>query len=118
MTQIKTKRVYEASSPDDGYRVLVDRLWPRGMKKENLKDDEWEKGIAPSTDLREWYHADEANRWNEFEALYIKELEHSPEMKDFIERIKQYPVVTLLFAAKDTVHNQAVILQKYMEENI
>lgn len=116
MTQIKIKRVYEPEEQSDGYRVLVDKLWPRGISKEELPYDDWAKGITPSTGLREWFHVDEEGRWEEFKKRYIDELNASPDMKDFIRRIKEKPVVTLLFASKNAVHNHALILQDYIEK--
>lgn len=118
MIQIKLKRVYEELSEVDGYRVLVDRLWPRGMKKEHLKMDEWAKGLTPSTDLRKWFHVDMAGRWKAFEAIYRKELEASDVAKEFIGRIKTYQVVTLLYASKDPVHNHARILKTFLDEEL
>ena len=107
MTQIKIKRVYEEPADTDGYRVLVDRLWPRGMKKEYLKYDVWEKDITPSPDL--------AGHWKEFAAMYEKELEGSAAVKEFLTKIASYKVVTLLYASKEPVYNHARILQQYLE---
>ena len=115
MTQIKLKRVYDDYDKNDGFRVLVDRLWPRGIKKENLHYDLWEKGIAPSTELREWFHQDIDNRWNEFSRLYKKELEYSEEAKKFSEEIKKYSVTTLLYAAKDETHTHAKVIKEFLE---
>lgn len=77
MTQIKLKRIYEDPEPTDGYRIFVDRLWPRGMKKEAVHFDLWEKDITPSPELRGWFHQAPDERWNEFAALYRKELNGS-----------------------------------------
>lgn len=104
------KRIYEPVSKDDGYRVLVDRLWPRGLSKEKAKVDVWLKDIAPSDSLRKWF-GHEPSKWEEFEKRYKKELgekkELLSELKDFE---KKHTKVTLLYGAKDTVHNQAVVL--------
>ena len=81
MTQINIKRVYETPSSNDGYRVLVDRLWPRGMKREYLKYDYWAKELTPSNDLRKWFHADVEKRWGAFADMYQKELERSHAVK-------------------------------------
>ena len=111
---IKIKRVYDDISQQDGKRVLVDGVWPRGIKKEDLEHDEWMKDIAPSTDLRKWFDHD-ADKWNEFKKKYKKEL------KDYKEDLKQLKKdsdghnVTLLFAAKDEEHNQAVVIKEYVE---
>lgn len=118
MTQIKIKRVYEDPEESDGYRILVDRIWPRGMKKECLKFDDWEKGITPSPDLRSWFHEDIPAHWKEFEAMYQKELNQSAAMKEFIEKIKPYKTVTLLYASKEPVYNHARILQNYLEAHL
>ena len=115
MTQIKIKRVYEEPADTDGYRVLVDRLWPRGMKKEYLKYEVWEKDITPSPDLRKWFHGDIAGHWKEFAAMYEKELEGSAAVKEFLTKIASYKVVTLLYASKEPVYNHARILQQYLE---
>lgn len=116
MTKLKLKRVYDDYSPDDGYRVLVDKLWPRGVKKESLKFDEWNKVITPSTTLRKWYHDDMKNRWNEFKTYYLRELNESQAVSAFIDSIKQYPEVTLLYASKDKEQNHALILKSYIDE--
>ena len=116
MTRINIKRVYEQPDAADGYRVLADRLWPRGMKKENLKYDLWAKDITPSTSLRMWFHEDPAERWKDFAAMYRKELSESPAVKEFVEQMSKYPVVTLLYASRDKEHNHARILQEYLQE--
>lgn len=115
MTQIKIKRVYEDPAKSDGYRVLVDRLWPRGMKKEMLKYDYWAKEATPSSGLRAWYHEDPEGRRDAFTLKYKEELDNSPSVKDFIAKISVYDTVTLLYAAKDTVNNHAVILKAYID---
>lgn len=115
MVRVRIKRVYEDFSETDGYRVLVDKLWPRGIKKEWLKYDYWAKGITPSTTLRQWFHEDMEGHWDKFVELYQKELETSQAMADFMTHIKPYPVVTLLYASKEPVHNHAKILQDYLE---
>ena len=118
MTQVRIKRVYEAPEAEDGYRVLVDRLWPRGMKKEFLKYDLWEKDITPSPSLRKWFHADITGRWDRFVALYHKELDESVEVKAFQQLIWEYPVVTLLYASKEPIYNHARLLQEYFQKQV
>lgn len=118
MVQVRIKRVYDDYSEADGYRVLVDKLWPRGIRKEWLKYDYWAKGVTPSTALRKWFHEDSEGHWNEFVELYQKELEASPEVADFLLHIKPYPVVTLLYASKEPVHNHARILRDYLETHL
>lgn len=112
---IQIKRVYEAPDPKDGYRVLVDRLWPRGVKKESLKADEWAKDLAPSTGLRQWYDH-QPDRFEEFTKKYRKELASNPDSLDHILRIAETQPVTLLYSAKDTQHNQAVVLCDFLKK--
>lgn len=116
MTTINLKRIYEAPSPDDGYRVLVDRVWPRGMTKEKADIDVWAKDIAPSTDLRKWFGHDPA-KWNDFQKRYREELEGSKSaLKELISKAKANgDRLTLLYGAKDEEHNQAVVLHKVMQ---
>lgn len=116
MTQVKIKRVYEAEAPTDGYRVLVDKLWPRGMRKETLHYDLWAKNITPSTPLREWYHQDEKENWNGFREKYLEELRVNPDMEDFLDEIRDEKTVTLLYASKNAAENHALILQEYLEK--
>lgn len=111
---IKIKRVYDDISQQDGKRVLVDGVWPRGIKKENLEHDEWMKDIAPSTDLRKWFDHD-ADKWDEFKKKYKKELkDHKEDLKQ-LKKDSDGHNVTLLFAAKDEEHNQAVVIKEYVE---
>ncbi len=117
MTAIKIKRVYEKQAKSDGLRVLVDRLWPRGMKKEDLHYDLWEKEIAPSPALRKWYHEDMVGRWSEFTKKYRKELDKFEAVKAFLEKIQPLHTVTLLYAAKDETQNHAIVLQDFLERN-
>lgn len=112
MTDIKIKRAYEEAAPADGYRILVDRLWPRGVSHERLDCKQWAKNIAPSNDLREWFHEDPDHRWNEFMTRYRDELKASPDFVPFVNEISQYPVVTFVYGAHDELHNNAVILRE------
>lgn len=118
MTQIRIKRVYEEPDATDGYRVLVDRLWPRGIKKEHLKYDVWEKDITPSPELRKWFHEDQAEHWEEFAAMYRKELENSEAALRFIDTIKHHHTITLLYASKAPIYNHARILQRFLQEHL
>lgn len=118
MTKIKLKRVFDKHEEHDGLRVLVDRLWPRGIKKEALHYDIWEKEIAPSTVLRKWVHADKGTRWIEFTALYQAELNQSEFLRIFIEKIRHYEIVTLLYATRDEIQNHAVILKNVLESRL
>lgn len=111
MTEIALKRAYEPASESDGYRVLVDRLWPRGLSHETLHYDLWAKEIAPSTDLREWYHLDPDHRWDEFAERYVDELHANPDFLTFVHRLSEHKKVTLLYGSHDTEHNNAAVLR-------
>ncbi len=115
MTRVRIKRVYEAPAPEDGYRVLVDKLWPRGVRKDALHYDLWAKEITPSSELRAWYHADPQTRWPEFRRRYIKELHGSQAVQEFVRRIAGKDTVTLLYASKNAAENHALILQEFLE---
>ncbi len=116
--QLKLKRAYETAQTTDGYRVLVDRLWPRGISKEKAHFDLWEKDLAPSTDLRKWFGHDPA-KWGEFKRKYIVELNHNKGAVDaFLSVLKKQATVTLIYAAKDTEHNEAVVLKDYLQEHL
>lgn len=114
---IKTKRVYEKKETSDGFRVLVDRLWPRGIKKEDAGIDLWLKEIAPSDGLRKWFnHIPE--RWNEFKKKYFKELEELPNKKEIFAQITNHlsnSDITLLYSAKDNKYNNAIALKEYLQ---
>lgn len=110
---VKVKRVYEEASPDDGYRVLVDRLWPRGVSKEKAKLDLWLKEVGPSDELRKWFGHEPA-KYDEFKKRYFKELDVSPAAKELKSLIKEHKAVTLLYSAHDEQHNQATALQEYL----
>lgn len=110
---MRIKRIYDPPSRDDGKRILVDRLWPRGVRKEAAKIDEWLKEIAPSAELRKWFGHDPA-RWEEFRKRYAKELK---ENKNLLERLREESkkeTLTLLFAAKDTEHCNAVVIREIL----
>ncbi len=111
---LKLKRVYDDVSQQDGKRILVDGVWPRGIKKEDLEHDEWYKDIAPSTDLRKWFDHD-ADKWEEFKKKYKKELKNQKELVEQIKEDADGHNVTLLYAAKDTEHNQAVVIKEYID---
>jgi uncharacterized protein YeaO (DUF488 family) len=113
---IRIKRVYEKSSKEDDWRVLVDRLWPRGMKKEDAKIDLWMKEIAPSDALRKSFHHD-ALKWPIFEKKYKVELTKKKEQLAELKKLeKEHGTLTLLFGAKDEEHNQAAVLAKTLKE--
>jgi uncharacterized protein YeaO (DUF488 family) len=111
---ISLKRAYEAPSPEDGYRVLVDRIWPRGVSKEDAKLDEWKKDIAPSDELREQFH-DGTLSWGDFRNHYLSELKkYREELRELAERAAEEQV-TLVFGSKDLEHNNAVVVKQYLE---
>lgn len=112
---IRIKRVYEEPSEDDGLRILVDRLWPRGLSKAKAKVDRWEKDLAPTTELRRWFGHDPV-KWEEFLQRYRAELEGKEEALARLRREANDGTVTLLYAAKDEEHNNAVALKRYIEE--
>jgi uncharacterized protein YeaO (DUF488 family) len=111
---IAVKRVYEAPAADDGLRVLVDRLWPRGLTRQKLSADLWLREVAPSTHLRRWYGHD-ARRWNEFRERYREELGRSPRALRTLRELRRRSRVTLLYAARSE-HNHAVVLRDYLDE--
>lgn len=116
MKSINIKRVYDDKSDDDGYRVFIDRLWPRGVKKEDAHFDEWLKDLAPSTELRKWFdHAPE--RFEEFKKRYKKELEEHKEELDKLRNRAKSKKITLLYAAKDKEMNNAVVMKEVLEES-
>lgn len=109
---VNIKRIYETASKADGERILVDRLWPRGMKKEEAELDSWNKAVAPSPELRKWFgHVPE--RYNEFRNRYLVELHHN----EAVQKLRVVSIgktVTLLYAAKDEQHNHALVLQEFL----
>jgi uncharacterized protein YeaO (DUF488 family) len=111
---VKLKRVYDPPKPTDGFRVLVDRLWPRGVSKSSARIDLWLKEIAPSAALRKWFGHD-ALKWDAFRARYFRELQKNPKAVAQLNEIIRNGPVTLLFAAKDQEHNNAVALKEYLE---
>jgi len=114
---LKTKRVYEPSTPSDSTRFLVDRLWPRGIKKEELKMKAWLKDVAPSPELRKWF-AHDPDKWTEFKKRYRAELKSNPDSWHPILEAAEQGDVTLLYSARDTEHNSAVLLKAFLEEQI
>ncbi len=111
---IRLKRAYDAPEPDDGCRVLVDRLWPRGITKEDAHIDLWLKDIAPSNELRKWFNHD-PERWGEFRQRYRAEIEQQPEtMEQLMAEIRKGRI-TLVYGAKDEQHNNAVALKEFVE---
>ena len=115
--QLETKRIYEVPSKDDGYRLLVDRLWPRGISKEDAKLDEWLKEIAPSIELRKWVDHG-PDKFEEFAERYKVELTNKEEAVSHILEMKKKKQVMLLYAAKDEIHNHAKVLKDFLDEQV
>jgi len=112
---VKVKRVYEHPDPADGYRILVDRVWPRGVGRERAAVDLWLREAGPSTELRTWFGHD-PERFEEFERRYRAELDGSEPLKELKDAVGQNRTVTLVYSAKDEEHNQAVVLKKLLEQ--
>ena len=120
MYQLQTKRIYAENADTDGFRILTDRLWPRGISKERAAIDLWAKDIRPSTYLRKWFNHEEA-LYPKFREQYRDELEKNPDKDDFIKTVKEQLTkdnVTLLFGAKEEKLNQATVLKEWLEEKM
>lgn len=112
---IRTKRIYEAPDGEDGFRILVERLWPRGVRKERAAVDLWLRDAGASPALRQWFGHDPA-KWGDFVDKYVHELSGKPEVIDRLAALaREHPMITFLFAAKDEEHNNAVALKQYLE---
>lgn len=114
---IGLKRAYEPASSHDGKRFLVERLWPRGIKKENLKLDGWLKDVAPSTELRKWFAHDPA-KWNDFRKRYFEELKQNPESWQPLVTAAKKGTITLIFSSHDQEHNNAVALKQFLQNKL
>jgi uncharacterized protein YeaO (DUF488 family) len=113
---IKLKRVYEEPAKADGERILVERLWPRGLSKERAKVSLWLKEIAPSPELRKWFGHD-PDKWNEFRSRYTKELKGKKELTELLKRKAREGMITLVYAARDEEHNSALILKQFLQKD-
>jgi uncharacterized protein YeaO (DUF488 family) len=114
---LRLKRAYEPASPSDGYRILIDRLWPRGVSRERARLDAWDKYLAPSTELREWF-AHEPERFEEFRRRYVEELRpRRARIAELRRRAREGPV-TLVYSARDTEHNDAVVLAEVLRRGL
>ncbi|WP_335976741.1 DUF488 domain-containing protein [Acinetobacter calcoaceticus] len=113
---IQIKRIYSAAESTDGKRILVDRLWSRGISKENAHLNLWLKEVAPSNELRKWFHAATPDHWQEFKQRYLEELETNPAVKELHEIASKHKL-TLLYSAKDLENNHAIILNEYLLNN-
>jgi uncharacterized protein YeaO (DUF488 family) len=114
---IQVKRAYDPVSAHDGARFLVERLWPRGVRKEDLHIEAWVKDVAPSTELRKWFQHD-PTKWNRFRQRYFRELDKHREVWDPLLNRARSEHVTLIYSARDTEHNNAVALQEFLEKQI
>jgi uncharacterized protein YeaO (DUF488 family) len=112
--KVEMKRVYEEPGRADGMRILVDRLWPRGLSKERARVDLWLKEVAPSTELRKWFSHD-PSKWTEFQARYRQELRSKTQLLDLLKKAAAKRHITLLYGAKDEVHNEAVVLNSLLQ---
>jgi uncharacterized protein YeaO (DUF488 family) len=111
--EIRIKRIYDPPARSDGERILVDRLWPRGIKRDDAELDAWLKDVAPSAALRRWFGHD-PQKWTEFKRRYIAELTHNPAAAELRKAVAASKSVTLLFAAKDNLHNNAAVLRDFL----
>jgi uncharacterized protein YeaO (DUF488 family) len=114
---ILLKRAYERATPKDGKRFLIERLWPRGVKKSALPLDDWLKDVAPSTELRKWFSHDPA-KWGEFQSRYRAELEHQPQFWRPLLNAARNRTITLVFSSHDVEHNNAVVLKEFLESQL
>lgn len=115
MGQVDIKRVYEQAADEDGVRILVDRLWPRGVSKERAALSGWLKDVAPSPDLRRWWHHD-PDRFEDFARRYRTELDDNPALEDMLSIVREHDRTTLVYAAKDPAVNHALILRDYIRQ--
>jgi uncharacterized protein YeaO (DUF488 family) len=114
--KIKIKRVYEHPEKDDGLRILVDRLWPRGLTKKKASVDLWLKDIAPSTELRKWF-AHDPDKWKRFRARYQTEIRNNHELIKVLKQKASEGTITLIYGARDQKHNEALVLKQFLEES-
>jgi uncharacterized protein YeaO (DUF488 family) len=117
LTMIQVKRAYESPNKEDGERFLVERLWPRGVKKQSLQVEAWLKDVAPSTELRQWFQHDPA-KWSEFRQRYFRELEKHPDAWQALLARARRDRVTLVYSAHDAEHNNAVALKEFLDQKI
>lgn len=113
-TTIKIQRIYDDSLKNDGKRILIDGLWPRGLAKDKAAIDEWAKELAPTSELRKWF-GHKPERWREFQKKYLDELEKNKAVEVFIKTHQKAKKLTLLYASKDEKHNHAVVLRQFLE---
>ena len=114
--KIKIKRVYDSPEKDDGFRILVDRLWPRGLTKEKAAADFWLKEIAPTTELRKWF-AHDPDKWKRFRGRYETEIAHNPDLITVLKEKARKGTITLIYGARDEKHNEALVLKQFLEKD-
>jgi uncharacterized protein YeaO (DUF488 family) len=114
---VRTKRVYEEPMPGDGFRILVDRVWPRGISRERARLDEWDRTLSPSTRLREWFRHD-PSRFEEFRTRYLEELRGQRDRLAELRTLARQGTLTLVYAAKDSEHNQAIVLVEVLRQGL
>lgn len=114
---VRLKRAYEPAAPSDGYRVLIDRLWPRGVSRERAKLDEWDRKLPPSTELRQWF-GHEPSRFEEFRRRYIEELRSERPRLAELRRRARHGTLTLVYSARDNEHNDAVVLAEVLRRGL
>ena len=112
MTKYQLKRAYDAAEPSDGYRVYIDHLWPQGLSHETFRYDLWAKDIAPSNELRKWFHEDPQDRWPEFEKKYLEDLKNNPAFTSLKQLLSSKDKVTLLYSSRNETQNNAVVVLK------
>lgn len=114
---VRTKRVYEEPMPGDGFRILVDRVWPRGISRERARLDEWDRTLSPSTRLREWFGHD-PSRFEEFRTRYLEELRAQRDRLAELRALARQGTLTLVYGAKDSEHNQAIVLAEVLRQGL
>lgn len=115
MTELRLRRAYEAETAEDGFRVYIDRLWPRGLSHETFHYDAWDKEIAPSDALRHRFHENPDALWADFEADYLAELKANPAWPGFMTSLEAHPVVTLLYSSRNETENNAIVVAKALK---
>lgn len=115
--EIFTKRIYDTADENDGFRVLADRLWPRGITKEAAQLNRWAKEIAPSNDLRKWYHGN-FELFEEFQSRYLHELRENADFENFLNDVRDHETITLLTSSTNTVHNHLTVLKDFIERQL
>lgn len=114
MTYLKLKRAYDPESPSDGFRVYIDRLWPRGLSHETFHYDAWDKEIAPTDALRHQFHENSDANWSDFEKEYVAELKANPKLGGFVDELSSHPVVTLIYSSRNESENNAQVLRDFL----